>query len=176
MHAFCAPDLRKAVWPWLKDDQQYSNGDSDLLQLQVVCHSSPAQNPANTLLRGHCDLTQANGQTVQFRWWQTESLQHGWRQTTCNITDWDWVNQKKRKRKALCDTPLQWGGKMVWFAHGLESSNYFLLPVLAACSMSFLLADKISSFLSVRRSANAQMMSLLCGQTYWYDIDAVYRC
>lgn len=118
MHAFCAPDLRKAVWPWLKDDQQYSNGDCDLLQLQVVCHSSPAQNPANTLLRGHCDLTQANGQTVQFRWWQTESLQHGRRQTTCNITDWDWVNQKKKK-KALCDTPLQWGKKwsglhMVW--------------------------------------------------------------
>lgn len=60
-----------------------------------------------------------------------------------------------------------------YIAHGLERSNHFLLPVLAACSMSFLLADKISSFLSVRRSANAQMMSLLCGQTEWFDTGAV---
>lgn len=83
--AFCA-DLRQAVWPWLKDDQQYSNGHSDLLQLQVVCNTSPAQNPANTVLRGHRNLTQTDGQTVQLRRWQTEPLQHSWRQPTCNIT------------------------------------------------------------------------------------------
>lgn len=161
-HAFCAPDLREAVWPWLKDDQQYPYGDCDLLQLQVVCHTGPSQNPPNAVLRGHCDLAQTDGQTVQLWWWQTESLQQGWRQTTCNITDKNWL---------ICNSNV---GNYI--ARGLERSNHFLLPVLAACSMSFLLADKISSFLSVRRSANAQMMSLLCGQTEWFDAGAVYRC
>lgn len=60
--------LRQAVGPGLKDDQQNSDGHSDLLQLQVVSHPGPAQHPTHAVLGGHSDLAQTDGQAVQFGW------------------------------------------------------------------------------------------------------------
>ncbi len=60
--------LWQAVRSGLKDDQKNSDGHSDLLQLQVMSHPGPTQHTTNAVLCGHGDLSQTNGQAVQFGW------------------------------------------------------------------------------------------------------------
>lgn len=75
-------DLWETVRTWLKDDQQDTDGDSDLFQLQIVGHPGPPQHPTNAILGGHSKLTQANGKAVQLRCWQTQAVDQRLGETT----------------------------------------------------------------------------------------------
>lgn len=68
-------DLWETVRAGLKYDQQDSYGDSDLLQLQVVGHPGPPQHLAHAVPGRRSDLTQADGQAVQLRGRQTQTVQ-----------------------------------------------------------------------------------------------------
>lgn len=76
-------DLRETVRTWLEDDKQNANGHCDLFQLQVVGHPRPPQHPTHAVLRGHSQLTEANGETVQLGRWQTQAVDQSLGKMTC---------------------------------------------------------------------------------------------
>lgn len=76
--------LRKTIWAWLEDDQQDTNGDSDLLQLQVVGHPGSPQHSAYAIFGGNSKLTKSDGKTVQFSRRQTQTMDHSLRQSPCD--------------------------------------------------------------------------------------------
>lgn len=76
-------DLWETVRAGLKDDQQDTDGDSDLFQLQVVGYPCPPQHLAHTIPGGHSNLTQADGQAVQLGCGQTQAVEQRLREATC---------------------------------------------------------------------------------------------
>lgn len=76
-------DLWEAIGTRLKDDQQDTDGDSDLFQLEVVGHPGPPQHPPHTIPGGHGKLTEANGKAVQLSSGQTQTVDQRLGQSTC---------------------------------------------------------------------------------------------
>lgn len=58
--------LWQTVRSGLKDDQKNPDWYCNLLQLQIVSHSGPAQHATHTVLGGYSYLVQAYGQAIYF--------------------------------------------------------------------------------------------------------------
>ncbi|TNN33464.1 hypothetical protein EYF80_056370 [Liparis tanakae] len=144
-------DLREAVGPRLEDDQQHPDGDGDLLQLQVVGHPGPPHHAPHAVPGRHGQLAEADGEAVQLRRRETQTVDQRLRETTCRRGE----NTTQPMRIRL---GARGRGSGVGVGLGGRGSS---VPEVVASSMSLLLALRISSFFSVSRSASEQMISPL---------------